>query len=172
MEKTEWQGKFVKVTTEVMHGQVWERAYIPEGLVIFPVTDDGKILFIREKRPHENPPVRLKPVSGMLDEGEAPLETAQRELQEEIGFIAGSMEEFWVYTTNGTVNSKTYFYLAKNLTPSKLPNPDGEDAIEEIIAFTPEEVSAKIQSEEVRWGVSVMGWFKLQQILGSQKTSL
>jgi ADP-ribose pyrophosphatase len=140
--------------------------------VIFPVTDDGKILFIREKRPHENPPVRLKPVSGMLDEGELPIDTAQRELQEEIGFKAGKMEEFWVYTTNGTVNSKTYFYLAKNLTPSKLPNPDGEDAIEEIIAFTPEEVSQKIQSEEVRWGVSVMGWFKLQQLSKIKISSL
>ncbi|MBY0515577.1 MAG: NUDIX hydrolase [Bacteriovoracaceae bacterium] len=151
------------MTTEKIGEIIWERAYLPGGLVIFPVTSEGKILLIRERRPHENPPVRLKPVSGMLDAGESPLECAQRELQEEIGFKATSMKEFWTYKTSGTVNSVTHFFLATGLIPSKLPNPDGEDVIEEIIAFTPDEVAAKVASEEMRWGVSVMGWFKLLQ---------
>ncbi len=162
MEKTQWQGQFIKVTTEEKSGISWERVYLPEGVVIFPVTDSGKILLIRERRPHENPPVRLKPVSGMLDAGETAEENAQRELQEEIGFKAKSMREFWTYKTSGTVNSVTHFFVAKGLEASKLPNPDGEEVIEAIIALTPEEVDAKVKSEEMRWGVSVMGWLKLR----------
>ena len=159
------------MTTETIAGVTWERAYLPEGVVIFPVTSEGKILLIRERRPHETPAVRLKPVTGMADVGQTPEENAQRELQEEIGFKA-ALTAFWTYKTSGTVNSLTHFFVAKDLTASKLPNPDGEDIIEEIIALTPEEVDQKIAAEEMRWGVSVMGWFKLRQLMAAQKISL
>ncbi len=172
MEQVAWQGKFLKMTTEQIGDITWERAYLPEGVVIFPVTAEGKILLIRERRPHETPQVRLKPVTGMTEAEQTPLESAQRELQEEIGFKATHMELFWTYKTSGTVNSVTHFYLAKNLITSKLPNPDGEDIIEEMIALTPREVEDKVRTEEMRWGVSVMGWFKLQQLLAAQKISL
>jgi ADP-ribose pyrophosphatase len=162
MEKIEWQGQFLKMTTETIGHVTWERAYLPSGVVIFPITTEGKFLFIRERRPHENPPVRLKPVSGMLEAHESPLENAQRELQEEIGFMAREMKEFWVYKTSGTVNSVTHFYIATGLVPSKLPNPDGEDVIEEILELTADEVDHMIATEQIRWGVSTMGWFRLK----------
>lgn len=172
MEETVWKGQFVHVTTETKEEHVWERAYIPDGVVVFPVTDDGKILFIRERRPHETPPVRLKAISGVLDYGEKPIVSAQREIREEIGFRADDLKEFWHYSTSGTVNANTYFFLAKQLKESKLPNPDGEDIIEEVIAMTPAEVTAKIEAEEIRWGVGVMGWFKLQLLLRDGKLTL
>ena len=81
MENTVWQGKFLRMTTETIGEITWERAYLPDGVVIFPVTAEGKILVIRERRAHENPPVRLKPVTGMLDAGSTPEDNAQRELQ-------------------------------------------------------------------------------------------
>lgn len=171
MENTVWQGKFLRMTTETIGEITWERAYLPDGVVIFPVTAEGKILVIRERRAHENPPVRLKPVTGMLDAGSTPEENAQRELQEEIGFKATTLEKFWSYTTNGTVNSVTHFFLAKGLVPSKLTNPDG-DVVEEILALTPAEMDKKIADDEMRWGVSVMGWQRLRGLLEAQKISL
>lgn len=172
MEETMWKGKFVRVTTEKMDDLVWERAYIPDGVVIFPVTDDGKILMIRERRPHETPSVRLKAISGVLDDGEAPIVSAQRELREEVGYRSDDLVEFWHYATSGTVNANTHFFLAKQLKESKLPNPDGESTIEEVIAMTPAELTAKIEAEEIRWGVGVMGWFKLQLLLRDGKLTL
>lgn len=172
MEKTEWKGKFISVTTEEKYGQVWERAYIPSGIVVFPVTDEGKILVIIEKRPHEVPELRLKFVSGMLEHNQSSAETANRELQEEIGFKAREIIPVWSYRGTGTVNSSTEFFLAKGLTPSKLPNPDGEDAIQQIIPLALEELREKVENEELRWGVGVMGFLRLDLALRRGTLSL
>lgn len=162
MEEVAFKGQFIQVTTEKIGEILWERAYLPEGIVIFPITDSGKILLIRERRPHESPPVRLKPVSGVSEKDQAPIENALREMQEEIGF-KGELEKFWEYKTSGTVNSVTHFFIARNLKVSKLPNPDG-DVVEAILELSVSEIEEKIKSEEFRWGVSVMGWFKLRSL--------
>jgi 8-oxo-dGTP pyrophosphatase MutT (NUDIX family) len=172
MEKTAWEGKFVKVTTENIGGEIFERAYIPEGVVIFPITDNGNILVIREKRLHETPNVRLKPVSGMLDAGESPEENAQRELQEEVGFRAHSLEKFWTYRSTGTVNAVTHFFLAKGLVPSKLPNPDGEDAIMEILEVSFPELRRMIATDEMRWGTSIMGFMRMEMLISDGRLDL
>jgi ADP-ribose pyrophosphatase len=162
MEEVRFQGQFIKVTTETIGPITWERAYLPEGVVIFPLTRDGKIILIKERRPHETPSLRLKPVSGVAEKDQSPEANALREMQEEIGF-KGELEKFWEYKTNGTVNSITHFFIARNLEASKLPNPDG-DVVEEMLELTVSELEEKIQTEEFRWGVSVMGWFKLKTL--------
>lgn len=162
MEELAFKGQFIQVTTERIGEILWERAYLPEGIVIFPITASGKILLIRERRPHETPQVRLKPVSGVSEKNQAPIENALREMQEEIGF-KGELEKYWEYKTSGTVNSVTHFFIARHLQVSKLPNPDG-DVVEEILELSVAEIEEKIKSEEFRWGVSVMGWFKLRSL--------
>src|SRR6476661_361970 len=97
MEKTVYKGNILKVTEEEIDGIVWEKVYLPSGVIVFPITDDGKIMLIKEKRPHETPNVRIKPVSGILEpEKGTPEENAQREMQEEIGYKAREMKEILV----------------------------------------------------------------------------
>jgi 8-oxo-dGTP pyrophosphatase MutT (NUDIX family) len=166
MEKEVYRGQIVKVTEEKIEDITWERVYLPSGVIIFPINEKGQILMIEEKRPHENPPQRIKPVSGILelDKGTAE-ENAQRELQEEIGLKAGVMENFWTMNATGTVNSQQFFYIARNLTPSKLPNPDGEDTILAIKTFDLEELRAKFLNDEIKWSMSTLGFFRLYQHL-------
>lgn len=167
MEKEVYNGKIIRVTEEKIGDIVWERAYLPDGVIIFPITDDGKILFVKEKRPHENPPVRIKPVSGILEhEKGTPLENAQREMQEEIGYKALDMKELWKQRATGTVNNEQYYFVARNLVPSKLPNPDGEDTIIEVISFSPEELLQILMKDEIRWSMSTLGVFRLLKELG------
>ncbi len=168
MEKLVYKGNIIKVTEEKINHIVWERAYVPDGVIIFPLTSEGKILLVKEKRPHENPPVRIKPVSGILEyEKGTPEENAQRELQEEIGFKATHIELLWKFQGSGTVTSKQYFFLARDLVPSKLPNPDGEETIEQIIAFNPHELKDFILKDELKWSVSTLGLFRLLKHLGT-----
>ncbi len=166
MEKEVYKGQIVRVTEEKIEGINWERVYLPSGVIVFPINDQGQILMVEEKRPHENPPFRIKPVSGILelDKG-SPEENAQREMQEEIGFKAKSLENFWTSTSSGTVNNVHYFYIARGLTPSKFPNPDGEDTIISIKAFDIEELMEKFLRDEIRWSMSTLGFFKLYHYL-------
>jgi ADP-ribose pyrophosphatase len=167
-----YRGKFIQVTEEVIGEQTWERAYIPNGVIVFPVTGEGKLLFVEEKRPHENPPIRLKPLAGMIENHETPEENAQREMQEEIGLAARSMECFFTITSTGTVNATQYFFLAKGLTVSKLPNPDGEDIILDVKEFSLEELIDMLETEKLRWSTSVLGIWRLWQLVQKKKISL
>lgn len=167
MEKKVYNGHIVQVTEEIIGGINWERVYLPSGVIVFPINDEGKILMVEEKRPHENPPVRIKPVSGILESDKgSPTENAQREMQEEIGLKAMEMENYWTLTSSGTVNNQQHFFVARNLIASKLPNPDGEDTIMSVKAYGIEELKMKFLNDEIRWSMSTLGFFRLLQHLG------
>lgn len=138
-------------------------------MIVFPLTSDGKILLIEEKRPHETPTTRLKPVSGILETKlGSPMENAQREMQEEIGLRAEKLTPILTINSTGTINSSQYFFLAEGLTPDKLPNPDGEDVILAINGYTPSELEEMIWSEKLKWSTSTLGLFKLLKVLGDR----
>lgn len=167
MEKEVYKGNIIRVTEEKIQNNIWERAYLPDGVIIFPITNQGKILLIEEKRPHEIPNVRIKPISGILelDKG-TPLENAQREMQEEIGLKAGHLELLWTLKGSGTVNSTQYFFIARDLSESKLPNPDGEDTIMRVIEFDPKELMGMLIQDKIKWSTSTLGIFRLFTKLG------
>lgn len=162
MENEVYQGKIIRVTEEEINGLTWERAYLPNGVIVFPINDNGKILLVKEKRPHENPPLRIKPVSGILESNKgSPEENAIREMQEEIGFSAKRIELLWVLKSTGTVNNEQYFFIARDLFQSKLPNPDGEDTIQEILEFSPEQLLELLLQDKLKWSMSTLGIFRL-----------
>ncbi len=167
MENEVYQGQIIRVTEEEIGGINWERVYLPSGVIIFPLNEKGQVLMVEERRPHETPNTRIKPVSGILepDKG-SPEENAQRELQEEIGFKAAQIENFWTMRSTGTVNNEQYFYVARDLVASKLPNPDGEDTIMKVVAYDIEELREKYLRDEIKWSMSTLGFFRLMQHLG------
>lgn len=166
MEKEVYKGQIIRVTEEKIGNVVWERAYVPHGVVVFPVTDEGKILLIEEKRPHENPQVRIKAVSGILEPHKGtPEENAQREMQEEIGLKAGKLELLMHLKGSGTINHEQWFFIARDLTEDKLPNPDGEDVILGIHSYDPEELMELLMQDKIRWSMSAMGMIRLIETL-------
>ncbi len=85
-EKIAYSGKFVQVKESIIDGHTWEKAYFPDSLVVFPITQDNEIIMIEERRPHEKSSVRLKFVTGHIHEEDADvLMTANREMMEEDG---------------------------------------------------------------------------------------
>lgn len=64
---------------------------LPDYVSILAVTGDGRVLCLRQYRP----PVErytLELPSGLIDPGETPEESARRELLEETGYQAGTLE--------------------------------------------------------------------------------
>lgn len=166
MEEWKYRGKFVQVSELKKEGKVWEKVYLPHAVVVFPITTENEIVMVLESRPHETPDTRLKFVTGHIDHGETPLKTAAREIQEEVGFKADSFEEIMVHSSTGTVNSKFYYYLASELSLSKLPNPDGEDTILEIRKIQLKELKRMFYAGEIHWGLATLGIFRIFERFG------
>ena len=169
MEELKYDGKFIQVKELTIDNHVWEKVYLPDSLVVIPITDKNEIIFIVEKRPHEVPNQRLKMVTGHIDPGETPIGCAGRELQEEAGYKANKMEELMVQHSNGTVNSNFYYFLATDLEESKLPNPDGEETILEVLKIDIEKVKEMLSTGELLWTLSTLGLFKIFDMLDKGK---
>lgn len=172
MEKTMYDGKFIKVTEEEIDGNVWERVYLNSGVQVFPITSEGKIIMIEEKRPHENNPVRLKFVTGLIDDGEDPLVAANREMQEEIGYKADHLEILLSRESSGTVNNNFYQIIATGISKSKIPNPDGEDTIVSIKEFSIEEIEKMLDEDKLPWSMGALGIFKLKKLIQTGKIKI
>lgn len=79
-------------------------------------SDDPMVLLIRQYRYAADGYLYEIP-AGRLDAGESPLECAHRELAEETGYRAASVEHlFTMYTTPGFTDEKIHLFLASGLT--------------------------------------------------------
>jgi ADP-ribose pyrophosphatase len=95
---------------------VREVVHHPGSAVIIPVFDDGTLALVRQYR-HPAVKYLLEVPAGSLSAPESPEEGAVRELEEELGVVAGRMEkltEFFV--SPGFVEEKMWLYLATELT--------------------------------------------------------
>ena len=161
MEKTVYDGQFIQVRELKLDNYTWEKAYLPDSLVVFPLTEDGQIYMIVEARAHENTPQRLKFVTGHVEKDEDVLLSANRELQEEIGLKANQVEIAYHHRSSGTLNSNFYMIVASEFIENKLPNPDGEETILEIKKFPLEDVERMIFNHEITWGLSCLGFLNI-----------
>lgn len=118
--KEVFHGKVFSVTADsVLEGdKTYQREVVrhPGSAAILPVFEDGTVALVRQYR---HPAVRylLEVCAGTLDDRERPEEAAARELEEELGLVAGKMEllsEFFV--SPGYCEEKMWLYLATDLT--------------------------------------------------------
>jgi ADP-ribose pyrophosphatase len=103
---------------------------------IVPLIPDGRVILTEQFR---WPPMKnvIELPAGSIDDGEAPMVAANRELAEETGFKAHSLIKiFEGYLTPGYSNEYMYFYLAKDLYYSPLPGDLDEDIIIHKITFS------------------------------------
>lgn len=158
-----YNGRFIKVKEQTLNDYVWEKVFLPSSLVVYPITDENKILLIEEYRPHEKKSSRLKFITGHIGKNEDILVSANRELQEEVGYKAQSLQQIYHHQSSGTLNSNFYMILAKDLIRSKIPNPDGEETILSIKEFDLDEVEDMIYSQKITWGLSCLGFLYLKK---------
>ena len=94
-----------------------EIARHPGGAVTVPILDDGRVLLVTQLRYPIGPRVTELP-AGKLSPGEEPKAAAGRELAEETGYGASSLEHLvTVFTTPGFCDEELHVYLARGLTP-------------------------------------------------------
>lgn len=128
--ETQDKGVFLLHEDEVSAGasrmrRVWLQH---PGAVVLIAVREGRVLLVRQYR-HAVGRDLLELPAGTLEPGEAPEATAERELQEECGYRPGRLQEIGQLCAAPGYSSEIYhFFLAEDLTPSRLP----ADADEEI----------------------------------------
>ena len=96
------------------------------SVVLIPLDDQGRILFVRQYR-HATGLDLLELPAGTLDEGEEPEACAQREVREETGMAAGKLEKVGgFYLAPGYSTEYMYVYLATGLRHDPLKADDDE----------------------------------------------
>ena len=118
----------VTVDTILERDTTYKREVVhhPGSAVIVPAFPDGTVALVRQYR---HPAVRylLEIPAGTLNRGERPEEGAARELEEELGFVAGKLEkltEFFV--SPGFCEEKMWLYLATEMTQTEQRLEDDE----------------------------------------------
>lgn len=95
--------------------QYWDK---PDTAMVVPLLDYGNVVLIREYQAAFDR-VMLGLPKGRVDEGDLDQETAQKELEEEIGYRASRIEKVARLTTiTGYIRSYTHIYLARELQPA------------------------------------------------------
>ena len=97
------------------------------AVVIVPLDERGRVLMVKQYR-YAVGETLLEAPAGIVEEGEDPDETAQRELQEEVGRKSGDLRklgEFWA--TPGFCNEMMHAYAARDLSHSALDADEDED---------------------------------------------
>lgn len=95
----------------------------PGAVVILPLLADGRVVLIRNLRVAADAELIELP-AGTLELGEDPLASAHRELAEETGYRARSMELLTdFYSSPGIMTERMFLYLATDLE-------EGESALE------------------------------------------
>ena len=119
--KTAWQGRIATVRVDRFRyddGDEAEREVIAHPGSVAIVAHDGERLYlVQQPREAVNEPGLLELPAGKLDEdGEEPLDTAKRELAEEIGKGARTWKHLTsFYTSPGFVDEECHVYLATDL---------------------------------------------------------
>jgi ADP-ribose pyrophosphatase len=95
---------------------VREVARHPGGAVTVPLLDGGRVLLVSQLRYPVGKRVTELP-AGKIARGEDPMSAAERELAEETGYSAASLEHLaTVFTTPGFCDEELHIYIARGLS--------------------------------------------------------
>ena len=163
-----YSGKVLKLdldTVALPNGRTTELEILrhPGASAVVPLKEDGSVVLIRQLR-HAAGGFIYEIPAGKLDPQEDPKDCAARELEEEVGYRAGSLELLTsIWTAPGFTDEVIHIYLGTHLEVGK-QNLD-QDEILEIVEWPLEEAMAKILDGTIRDAKTIIG---LQMVYGKK----
>ena len=117
-------------------GAVKDPYYIlerPDASIIFPVTEAGEVVLVRQYRPAIDR-MELGVPAGLVEEGEEPLAAARRELAEETGYTGGEWEPLGAVASSPSLKDNwAHLYLARGVELTAPPQPDEYERVEVVL---------------------------------------
>ncbi|MGQ0695775.1 MAG: NUDIX domain-containing protein [Nitrospiraceae bacterium] len=122
---------------------------------VVPMKDDGTVVLIRQFR-HAADGFIYEIPAGKLHPGEDPLNCAERELEEEIGYRASSFELLSsIFTAPGFADEVIHVYKATGLT--KGHQQLDRDEVLDVIEMPLSDAMAKIEDGTIRDAKTIVG---------------
>jgi 8-oxo-dGDP phosphatase len=168
----------VRVDEVVMpDGEVGEREVVEhaDAVAVVPIDERGQVVLIRHYR-HAVGRYLLEIPAGKLDvDGESALDAARRELLEEVGLVAGDLQELTCfYNSSGWTDEMTTVYLAPAAVAGDRPEgfvADGEEAdLQELRMPLPDAVRA-VMTGEINDAKTVIGLLLAARHLANDATA-
>ena len=161
--ETVYEGIIVKVRrdiAELQNGRLAKREVVehPGGVCIVAITNDGKVLMVRQFR-YTIGEEMLEIPAGKLEPGEDPFICAVRELSEETGYTASKWIDMDViYPSSGVYSEKLYQFLALDLQPGEM-HPD-ENELLSVEEINIDELVEMIMANKLKDAKSIIGILK------------
>ena len=141
-----YDGKQIDLVVEQWGDREREIVDHPGSTAIVAVDAEGYVTLVRQLRE----PARkrlLELPAGTLERGEQPLETAKRELAEEVGLRGGDWTELGAfYTTPGFCRERMHVFLAENVEGGEA-SPQADEEVE-TVRWRVEDVASQLDELE------------------------
>jgi ADP-ribose pyrophosphatase len=147
-----YQGQAVNIrvdTIEKAGGKKTTRDVVEHSncVAVVAIDEQDNVLLVRQFR-HPVGMFLLEIPAGGIDQGEEPLDSVRRELQEEIGYFPHRIDKLGgFYTIPGYGTEYLHCFLATDLVPGRLTAEDTEDI--ELVSKSPDEIPGLITSGEI-----------------------
>lgn len=144
----------------------WECIRHPGGALAVPITPEGKLVLVRQYRFTVQGRLLEFP-AGTVEADEEPLQTIQREIEEETGYTAASWQKLGeFYLAPGYSDEVIYAFLARDLEKLETPPQQDEDEDLETVLMTPEELEKAILNGEAVDAKSICSFLLARPFLG------
>ncbi len=138
----------VRLPNGTIHPEYYVLEY-PTWINVIAITADGDFVMVEQYR-HGLGDVFTELVAGVAEEGEAPMDTARRELLEETGYGNGTWQQFMVLSQNpSSTNNLTYTFLATDVEKIDTQHLDATEDIA-VRLLTPTEVKQLLLDDRIK----------------------
>ena len=132
----------------------------PDWINVIPLTDDGRIVMVREFR-FGIDDFTLEIPGGMCDGDEPPADAARRELVEETGYDARELVDLgWVHPNPAVQTNRCHTFLALGAHPVGEPSPDADEAFE-VVTVRKEDVPGLMRDGSITHALVVAAFHRL-----------
>jgi ADP-ribose pyrophosphatase len=139
--RTAYDGKLFDVTVERWGEHEREIVEHP-GAVAIVAVENGTVALVRQRREAARKYLLELP-AGTLEEGEAPLDSARRELEEETGLTGGTWRELAAfYTTPGFCRERMHLFAAEGVERGTA-RPEADEELE-LVLWRVDEIASRL----------------------------
>ena len=155
---------------QIPNGQINDEFYVleyPDWVNVIAITEDG--LFVMEKQyRHGLGETGYEICAGVIEEGECPLEAAQRELLEETGYSGGEWDEYMQISANpSTTNNISHCFIARGVKKVSSQKLDRTEDISIVLMYKAQVRTLLVEDEikQALMAAPLWKYFALEKLL-------